>query len=349
MKDFDIEKIDQSDYYAVLVDFDRQLAEAKQIAEKALTALNFKPEEFRHIVITGMGGSAIAGDFVRSMFLEDSSIPILVSRDYELPGFVGNHSLVIVSSYSGNTEETISAFRFAALKGAKIISISTGGTIADLAVKNSSLHIHIPSGLQPRQAIGFSLVVLFGVISRILNYSGFAADVNEAMQWIEKKKNSFAELAESNRLIQLARQFSRVPAAVYSSEKMFPAANRLKGQICENAKLLAFANAIPEMNHNEIVGWDTIDRNSPNHFGVIFLRDAHDHTQTQRRFEILKSILEKKTHTAELWSEGTSPFTRYLSLIYIGDWLSFYLAILRKQNPTPVNIIEELKTELSKS
>ena len=339
---------DKKDYLKVLRDFDAQLANAEQNVTAyypELTRYRTGLTGIQQIVICGMGGSAIAGDFVKNIFADKLAVPVIVNRDYELPAFVGESTLVILSSYSGNTEETISAFRDALVKSAKIIAVSTGGEIAALAKKQGIPHLSIPSGYQPRQAIGFSLVTLFRVLEHLLFETHDSEVINKAIVWVADKKKTWLS-EKNNELWNLAERLCKKPVIVYSSDKCFPAALRFKGQICENAKLLAFAYAVPEMNHNEIVGWDSVTKGegSP----VVIFRDATDHPQIQNRFEILKTILSSKTDVIEFHSEGADLFSKFLSMIYWGDIVSYFIAIHRKTDPTPVDIITHFKNELSK-
>ncbi|MBL7996328.1 bifunctional phosphoglucose/phosphomannose isomerase [bacterium] len=343
-----IETYDKQNYLTVLLSFHEQLLSAENNISNhysQLTGLKTSAADVRNIVICGMGGSAIAGDFVKQIFSDHLSIPINVNRDYTLPPYVNEKTLVILSSYSGNTEETVSAFNDAVRHNARIITISTGGAIKELSNNNSIPHIAIPGGFQPRQAIGYSLVTLFRMMEHLFMESHDANLISGNIAWINEKQKLWSS-PSGNELWNWAEHLSVQPVIIYSSEKMFPAALRFKGQICENAKLLAFANTLPEMNHNEIVGWDGVQSSAP--FSVMLIRDAGDHPQIQKRFDILKKILSKKTALYEMYSEGPDSFSKFMSLIYRGDWLSYFMAIVRKTDPTPVDIITQFKNELSK-
>lgn len=343
-----IDAYDKQNYLKVLLSFDEQLLSAEENVTGYYPDLDRFKENLRgirNVVICGMGGSAIAGDFVKQIFAEKLLLPVIVSRDYTLPGFVDASSLVILSSYSGNTEETLSAFQDAVRRGSKMIAIATGGSIADLAKKRGLLHISIPSGFQPRQAIGFSLVTIYRLIEHLFFDKHDTASVTNGILWVKEQKEKWLS-GKDDSLWHLADRLHKNPVIVYASDKMFPAALRFKGQICENAKLLAFAYSVPEMNHNEIVGWDSVTSGAP--FSVVNFRDTQDHPQIQKRFEILKAILSKKTEVIECRSEGNDLFEKFLSMIYWGDCVSYFMAVIRKTDPTPVDIITHFKNELSK-
>ncbi len=346
-----IQNIDRSHYYDVLLQFEEQLRDAQRLASGLLPKLaSCQPAlaNTQNIIICGMGGSAIAGDFVKNIFCDTLDIPIMVNRDYDLPAYVNDRSLVIASSYSGNTEETVSAFLDAAAKKAKIISISTGGKIEQLAKTHALVHVTIPSGLHPRQAIGYSLVTLYSVVAALFSRRDWKNDWKESLDLIGRQRHQFSLETPDNIIISAAKNIFLKRMVIYSSEKMFPAALRLKGQVCENAKSLAFANAIPEMTHNEIVGWDEIKTIPDSTLAVILLRNAEDHEHVQRRFEIVKEMLSRKTTLIEFWCEGQQPVTRFLSFIHLIDWLSFYIAVERREDPTPIDAIANLKNELDK-
>jgi glucose/mannose-6-phosphate isomerase len=351
MNKVQIEKVDGHRYYDVLCDFDGQLRDAQKLVYELLPRFGeLRPslQNIRNITVCGMGGSAIAGDFIKQIFSDELHIPVLLNRDYHLPAFIDAGSLVIVSSYSGNTEETLSAFHDAIAKNAKVISISTGGKTEQVAKTGAVLHIAMPPGFHPRQAVGYSLVILYSIVAQLFTDRNLRHDLEECVEWIGRKRIEFLVENPLNAPKRAAENISKQAVVIYASERMLPAAVRLKGQICENAKLLAFANAIPEMTHNEIVGWDGIKEKTKGSFDVILLRDAADHDHIQKRFEFIKHTLSDKAAVFEFWSEGNSLLLKFLSLIYFGDWLSFYLAIDRNEDPTPIDVITRLKLELDR-
>ena len=335
--------------FRCVADFPLQVEEALRIGERA--SLSVKSDSVRSIVLTGMGGSAIAGDLLRSYLAEELQIPFLVNRSYSLPGWVDRNSLVVVSSYSGNTEETLASYRDAIRRKASVLCITTGGEAERLARKYGHSCIKVPPGLQPRAALGYSFFPLLLALSRMGFIKPRPADITETVGALKKKSQIYADLKnpENNALQMAKRLYGKLPV-IYSAADRFDAVNvRWRGQICENSKHLAFGHMLPEMNHNEIVGWK-VDRDLLKKIAVVMLRDAGTHPRVRVREEVTKSIIQKKTSTVlEAWSEGTSLLARIFSLVYTGDWVSYYLAILNNEDPTPVKVIDYLKGELARA
>jgi glucose/mannose-6-phosphate isomerase len=303
-----------------------------------------------NIVLTGMGGSAIGGDLLRSYLSDELRVPLVVNRHYALPGFVDRRSLVIVSSYSGNTEEAIAAHHDAIRRKARILCITTGGETERLAERYRQQIIKIPAGFQPRAALGYSFFPLLLTLSRLGFVKRRAKDIREAIGLLRSKARVYGDAAASdNPPLQLARQLKGTLPIIYSATEYFDAIGlRWREQICENAKKLAFGHVIPEMNHNELVGWK-IGAETMRQMEVVFLRDRRTHKRISMREDITKQIINPYAlHVSEVWSEGRSLLARMFSLIYLGDWVSFYLAILNNEDPTPVKVIEQLKGELAK-
>ncbi|MCX6144468.1 MAG: bifunctional phosphoglucose/phosphomannose isomerase [Ignavibacteriales bacterium] len=343
-----IRKSDPADMFRCVVDFPLQVEEALRIGAGA--SLSVASDSVRSIVLTGMGGSAIAGDLLRSYLAEELRIPFLVNRSYSLPGLVDRNSLVIVSSYSGNTEETIASYRDAIRRKAAVLCITTGGEAERLASKHGHSCIKVPPGLQPRAALGYSFFPLLLALSRMAFIRPRPADISETVAALKKKSQIYADLkSPENNALQMAKRLQGKLPVIYSASDRFDAVNvRWREQICENSKHLAFGHVLPEMNHNEIIGWK-VDRELLKKIGVVMLRDVGTHPRVRVREEITKSIIRKKASVVlEAWSEGTSLLARTFSLVYTGDWVSYYLAILNNEDPTPVKVIDYLKGELAK-
>ena len=335
--------------FRCVAEFPLQVEEALRIGARA--PLSLTSDGVRSIVLTGMGGSAIAGDLLRSYLAEELRIPFLVNRSYSLPGWVDRNSLVIVSSYSGNTEETLASYREAIRRKAAVLCITTGGETERLALKHGHDCIKVPSGVQPRAALGYSFFPLLLALSRMEFIKPRPADISETVDAVKKKSRIHADLkSRQNSALQMAKRLHGKLPVVYSASERLDAVNvRWRGQICENSKHLAFGHVLPEMNHNEIVGWK-VDRELMKKMAVVFLRDVGTHPRVRVREEITKGIIRKKASIVlEVWSEGTSLLARIFSLVYTGDWVSYYLAILNNEDPTPVKVIDYLKGELAKA
>jgi len=310
-----------------------------------------KKDDITNIVLAGLGGSAIGGDLVRSYLLSKSSVPFAINRTYNLPGFVNEKTLVIVSSYSGSTEESLSMFDEALKCGAKIICVTTGGKLADLAKQHNLPIIILPTGFQPRAALAYSFVPVLMTLEKIGFTSGEAASINDAADTLDTLAKEYGSnnLTDSNHASSLAHTLlARIPV-IYSANDIYDTVNiRWRGQIQENAKHVAFGNVLPEMNHNEINGWD-FPHTMQDKFQVIFLRSPQDeHSQVTKRFEILHSVLlGKGVEVKEFTAQGNSVVARMFSLIALADWTSYYLALLEGVDPSPVPVIMQLKSKLA--
>ena len=344
----EIYSIDSSNMHKLLKEFPLQVEEAVSIGKSV--SLNIQGKNIRQIVLTGLGGSAIGGDLLRNYLHGELRIPFLVNRQYTLPAFAGRDTLVIVSSYSGNTEETNSAHREALKRRAKVLCISSGGATGKLAQAKRQALIKIPPGLPPRTALGYSFFPLLIALTKLGLVRDKSREIAETIRLLHAKADEYGTPDPAgNRALQIAEQFRGRMGAVYAAgERLDGVATRWRGQMAENGKALMFGHVLPEMNHNEIVGWKNPAEPLRDLF-VVFLRDKGDHRRVQRRMDLSKHIIAEHTpHIVEVWSEGVSLLARLFSLVYLGDWISYYLAILHGEDPTPVNVIDYLKEELSK-
>jgi glucose/mannose-6-phosphate isomerase len=328
--------------------FPHQAREAVEIATSA--RISIRAQGVRSIVLSGLGGSAIGGDLLRSYLAKELKVPFLVNRHYTLPAFVGRDTLVVLSSYSGNTEETIAAHREALRRKAKLLCISSNGTIERLARQHRSTCIRVPGGLPPRAALGYSFFPLLIALARMGFVPAKSRAIKETLSLLEAKSREYSALeSDTNLALRLATRLQERICIIYSSTEHFDAVStRWRGQMAENAKTLAFGHVLPEMNHNEIVGWKVLTEQM-REMEVLFLRDRGDHRRVQARMDITQTLLASHTsRISEIWSEGTSLLARIFSLVYLGDWVSYYLSILHHEDPTPVAAIDALKTELGK-
>jgi len=318
--------LDSQNLLQVIKDFPNQCREALSLP-KGISASG----DVNNIVITGMGGSAVGGDFLK-IYLSDTNIPVYVNRDYKLPNFVNENSLVFAVSYSGNTEETLSALADAKQRNAQIIGITSGGKLAEECEKV----IRIPSGLQPRAALGYTFFPALGIlhnsnIARVKN-----DELNEMLE-ILKHVDKFNDLGES-----LSKKLKEKIPIIYASEALGAIAFRWKTQINENAKMPAFYNVFSEMNHNEIAAYKGMDHK----FAAVIIRDKNDNDRIKKRMDICKEIMEQYVEVEEVETQGSGLLARMFSVIYLGDFVSYYMALSNRVDPSPVDIIEGMKKKL---
>jgi glucose/mannose-6-phosphate isomerase len=302
------------------------------------------------LLVTGLGGSAIGGDLARTIAGRNLRVPFVVSRDYDLPCRLDASSIVIACSYSGNTEETLSAYRQARQYGAAIVCITSGGRLESLGKADGYPVLRLPGGFPPRAALGHSLIVLLGALHGMQVIPDMGESIRETADLLRLLRDQYrvSSPEKSNRAKALANALAGKAAAIYGSSRIMEAvALRWRTQIEENAKNLALHQSLPEMNHNELVGWvhpDEVLRR----IGVVLLRDKEDHPQVQRRFDLTAELLARKSGGVhEVWSNGSSVLARILSTLYLGDFVSLYMAYLNGVDPTPVEVIDDLKKELA--
>lgn len=318
--------------------FTKHIAEAMKIGEE------FSPKnnrEIRNVLVTGLGGSGIGGTIIAQVCDAELKVPFAVSKDYFIPGFVNQHTLVIVSSYSGNTEETLQAMEAAEKQGALIVCVTSGGRVLELSKQHHYDYILIPGGMPPRSAFGFSATQLLYILRGVkLISNGFSAQLSKAIALLDEEESKIMNEAHA-----LAEKLMGKITAIYSAASYEGVAVRFRQQIDENSKMLCWHHVFPEMNHNELVGWTTPNEN----IAVVFLRNRDDFSRTQKRMDLCKEIFKKYTpHVFEIWSIGKSQLERSLYLIHIGDWVSWYLSELKNIDCTEVKVIDYLKGELSK-
>lgn len=296
------------------------------------------------ILVAGMGGSAIGGDLLRLYLSDELKTPILVNRDYTLPQWVGEKTLIFLSSYSGNTEETLSTYYEGKSRGAELISITSGGKLGELTQEDGHLLVKVPGGMAPRCALGYLFFPMLGVLTCGGIVETKDGEVGETLKVLRQMAE---ELSKSqNKALELARKLVGKLPVIYSSSSFEVVVRRWATQLNENSKTFAHTNLLPELNHNEIVGWEQPEallRDAE----VFFLRDPKEHSRVQRRMEITKEMLSPiASGISEIWAKGEGLLSRLFSLIYFGDYLSYYLALLLGVDPTPVNRINHLKEKL---
>ena len=336
--------MDRSNMKEKIYGLPEQMVAAVELTERAGVAIE---GEIRNVVVAGMGGSAMAGDVMKAAVRPSGTVPIEAVRYYSLPQFVDQHTLLIIISYSGNTEETLSCFKEGEKTGARLLCISSGGRLAEMAHQNSVPLIRIPEGYPPRSAIGYLTVPLLMTMKHLdIDLSG---DIDETVRILKEMRAELSPGAGDNTAEELARSLvDRIPV-VYSAYDYGVVAFRWRTQLNENSEVWVHTNLLPELDHNEIVGIgspaDLCSRCS-----VLFLRDPDESRQMKRRVEVTKEIISPLVaDTADVWARGRSTLAKLFSLIYYGDWVSFHLAMARGVDPTPVARIDYLKNQLSTS
>ena len=337
--------LDQGDMRGAITEFPNQIKESFSIMSVWKAQLEY--QNIENIMVLGMGGSAIGGDVARVLAQNANSASIFINRSYNIPDWVGPNTLILASSYSGGTEETLSAFAQCRKKNCPIIVLSTGGIITDYASKYNLDRIPIPTGYQPRAALGFS----FSLILILLNRLGFVKNkiIEMLEESIEPLELLSAEMKKDvNKALEIATNIHTTCPIIYGSEELtWVAALRFRGQLAENAKMLSFHNNFPEQNHNEIEGW-TVNQDIMNRLSIVWLKDEDDHSGTQARMQISSVLLETNAGSQlEIRQTGKNRVVRLLKLIHFTDWISYYAALLNNVDPTPVNRIQELKLKIS--
>jgi glucose/mannose-6-phosphate isomerase len=343
----EIKRIDAEDMLGVISKFPEQIKEAQSIAE-AVEIEVFSPY---HAVVAGVGGSAIGGDILASWLFNRINIPIFVNRAYKLPSFVGENTLLFTVSYSGNTEETLSLFEEGKKKGCKIIAITSGGTLAQRCREDNITVVSVPQGKPPRAAVAYLFIPIVVVLKKLGIYDP-DYEVAVAIENLKKLREKLVPDCpiENNIAKQTAINLHDETPIIYGLAIFNAIAKRWQTQLNENAKMLAWHGTFPEMNHNEMQAWAGDDKSK--RFTAVLLRDNYLlEGKLQKRVSLTKKmILEKHANKViEVVAEGGGDkdyLARMLYSMYIGDFVSIYLAILRGLNPTPVSAIEEFKREL---
>jgi glucose/mannose-6-phosphate isomerase len=301
------------------------------------------------LVIAGMGGSAMAGDLVRGLLSRELAFPVAVVRDYELPGWVGADAAVVCCSYSGETEETLSAYRDASGRGADILVAASGGTLGDEASAKGLPRLTIPSGLPPRAALGYSLFGLLGLVYGLGAGDSLKSDADEAFEVLENARTRYSPDVpeEKNLAKELARFIAFcLPVLCAPDGHLGAVGFRWRTQLNENAKMSAYNCFFPELDHNEIVGW--AEPFNVEKAVAIFLRDAGESDRLRLRVDITRELLEKSgLPVREVRGDAGSRLANMAALVYLGDFVSVYAAFLRGFDPTPVDVIGLLKKRLS--
>ena len=323
----------------LIAEFTTQLKEAIAIGKNA--KITQAKREIRNIVVTGLGGSGIGGNLVSEFIGKELKVPMNVNKDYFLPSYVDQHTLVIASSYSGNTEETLNAVQYALDANAKIVCVSSGGKLVEIAKENELDFVIVPGGNPPRASLGYSFVQQLFVLNYLDLISGsFLSDLENSIKLLEDDQDEIKMAAKG-----FAEKLQGTIPIIYATTPMASVAVRFRQQVNENSKMLCWHHVIPEMNHNELVGWKTKSAK----WATIFLRSNLDFERNNQRIDINKEIISNYCETiVDITAKGNGHIEQALYLIHLTDWVSFYLAELQGIDPVEVKVIDFLKGSLAK-
>lgn len=341
-----IQSLDSQNMWQKLVDFPVQWGNAMDLASNL--DLSIDKERITNICFAGMGGSAAGGAFLQAYLYGSCPYPVQAIQHYQIPGWIDEHTLLIASSFSGNTEETLTALTSAREQGAQTIAVTSGGELMLKAAKEGFDSIKLPGEMPTRTALGYSFVPLY----RIFQYLGLIDDgdrvLNETQQLLAEQNELFSN-PEDNEALNLAEELNNTLSIFYSDTIMQPINLRWQSQFEENAKTLAYGGTLPEMTHNEIVGWEQLVHLT-GRLSVIMLTGIEESPRVKRRMEIVEELVADQTASLQILnSRGNNRLARMFSLIQLADWTSFYLAMLNDVDPTPVTKIDLLKRKLAEA
>jgi glucose/mannose-6-phosphate isomerase len=320
-----------------------------RVESAGLDRLFDRIEGVEHMIVAGMGGSAIGADLARAALGDRLTKPMITVRGYELPPWVTPSSVVLCASYSGNTEETLACYDAAGALGAVRVVATTGGRLAEAAREDGVPVIPLPAGLQPRAAVAYMMVPALEVATLAGVAQGVRTEIDAAAAGLERLAAEWGPDADSDSLAKrVAQRINGTCVCLYGAVPTGAVATRWKTQLNENAKIPAFVAELPEADHNEIVGWQ--DAAALCGFTAVFLEDSDQHPRVRQRVELTAALIEQQAAgTLRLESVGSNPVERLLSLVLLGDLVSVYLAVLRGIDPTPVESIERLKAALARA
>ncbi len=355
----EVQKIDKSGMLKVYMKMPKHCRDAIQRAKgtkipkkvKVSEKITIQYKRPQHIIVAGMGGSAIGGEILRDWLRNRISIPIEVCRDYVLPAHANKDTLVFALSYSGNTEETLSAFVEAINRGCMTIAITSGGRLRSFSERLGIPCVTIPSGMPaPRVAIPYLFFPLPVLMEKMGLLSNMEEETEEALRVLEELRKETAPKTpkKTNPAKKLALELEGTIPVVYGFRQYEALARRLKAEFNENTKIPCRQDVFPELNHNEVMGWEAPEAFTKR-FSVILLRDRKEPPEIKHKIEATKDLaLQKAQKILEIYARGENSLAKIFSILHLGDLASVYLAILRKTDPTPVETISKIKKEMGK-
>jgi glucose/mannose-6-phosphate isomerase len=322
----------------LIANFSKQLTEAINIGSNA--KLSSSTNKISNVLICGLGGSGIGGSIVSELVISKANVPINVTKGYFIPAYVNENTLVIISTYSGNTEETLNCLNLAIGKNAKIVCVTSGGKALEIAKEKGLDVIVVPGGMPPRSCLGYSITQLFFILgfNKIIT-TDFKKELENAVKLIDTEETNIHIEAKI-----IAEKLNNKTPIIYATTYNEGITIRFRQQLNENAKILCWHQIIPEMNHNELVGWTKKN----NDLTVLIFLDKDEYSRNIARVEINKEVIQKYADITEIFSKGASAIEKAIYFIHLGDWISVYLADIRNVDATEIHVINHLKSELSK-
>jgi glucose/mannose-6-phosphate isomerase len=341
-----IRAADPEDMLGRIKELGKQIRDAWKIAVDSKLPPAFA--DVRNVTVTGMGGSAIGGDLAAALLAGELKVPMTVHRDYGLPAYVGRDSLVIASSYSGNTEETLSAFEEARKRGAKVLALTTGGTLATQARASNYPVVTFSYKARPRATLGYSLGLVLGSLTRLGLVRDLSGDIDSAVADLARLEERVHEGARTNDAKKLAIELYGRIVFAYGAGVMGVMARRVKGQWNENAKNWSAYDVMSELNHNAVVGFPNpqIAREA---ISVLMLRSDRDNPRHKIRFDVTRELLDRASiEHKSLQFTGSNMLSEVLQMTLFTDYVTFYVALLNGADPSPNTSIDYLKERLAK-
>ncbi len=344
-----LSEIDKSNMFEDIEKFPEQIKETQELIKNTKLEKLYKID---NIIITGMGGSAISGDILKTYLRTKLNIPIYVNREYDLPKWANKNTLLFVQSYSGNTDETLSAFKHGFQKRCQIITISSDGKLEKFSKKRKLQHIKIPSGYQPRAATAYLLFSSLFALGKVGVYEGLVeSEIDETIkiteEILEENKRNVPE--KENESKKIAKRIHGKLPIIYGWGIYSPMSLRWRQQFNENSKIIAMSDEVSESNHNNIVGWSSDPDISKKCVCIMFRDPKEESIYLSKRLDFMKKLYsDVASDVIEIEINAEKRLAKMMQAMYLGDFISAYLAILRKVDPAAVDIIHELKDELSK-
>lgn len=348
----DLQALQQLDSAGALqdtVDYHRQFTEGWALASKWPS--NLTAGEVRNIIVLATGGGSAASiSLLQSYLFNELQVPLVLNQGYTIPAWVNEHTLAVVVSHSGNTEEILNAYDLAAAAGAKAVVMTAGGKLLARAREKGHPAFVIPGGMMPRIALGYIFLPLLGLLQQLGLIKDKTEEVKETITLLKVLASHYgpAVPAKNNLAKTMAMEMDGYIPVIYGSLPLTDAiAWRWKNQMGENSKVIAMYNAIPSLHHDEAVGWDAPSAYLKR-FYFTFLRDIEDSEKIRRRIATSQEILHHRAAgVKEVSSQGESRLARLFSLVYLGDFITLYLALIKGVDPTPVEVIDLLKRKMA--